>query len=117
MSESRHKIWERHFDGIGDELLRLSVACDLRLREPGVIDRVLANDETVCGIRNPIGFHKLHLLVKAMYDSLEKSVGRIGPEETRLITDALTERLERLRAIGEGRAEGPAATDADTTGH
>jgi hypothetical protein len=103
MSESRHKAWERHFDGIGDELLRLAVACDVRLREPGVIDRILANDASVCGLSNPVGFHKLHLLVQALYDSLGKSLGRIGPEETRLITDALTARLERLRAIGEGR--------------
>ncbi|MBL8225197.1 MAG: hypothetical protein JNM50_07705 [Chromatiales bacterium] len=108
MSESRHKVWERHFDGIGEELLRLAIACDLRLKEPGVIDRILANDETVCGIRNPVGFHKLHLLVKATYDSLEKALGRIGPEETREITDALTARIEHLRAIGEGRASGPA---------
>jgi hypothetical protein len=116
MSESRHKTWERHFDGIGEELLRLAIACDLRLRDPGVIDRILANDDTVCGIRNPIGFHKLHLLVKAMYDSIEKSLGRIGPEETRLITDALTERLERLRAIGEGRTEGAAESGSGTPG-
>jgi hypothetical protein len=114
MSESRHKTWERHFDGIGQELLHLAAACDLRLREPDVIDRILSNDETVCGIRNPVGFHKLHLLVQALYDSLGKSVGRIGPEETRLITDALTARLDHLRAIGEGRAEGPADADIPT---
>jgi hypothetical protein len=111
MTESRHTAWVRHFDGIGDELVRLAVACDLRLREPGVIERILANDETVCGRRNAIGFHKLHLLVKAMYHSVEKSIGRLGPEDTRLITDALTARLERQRAIGDGRSPDPAPDD------
>jgi hypothetical protein len=100
MTEYRHTPWVRHLDSIGDELMRLSIACDVRLRDPGVIDRILANDETVCGTRNPIGFQKLQNLLKATFDSINKSVGRIGPEETKQITDAIIERLDRTRAIG-----------------
>ena len=100
MTASRHTPWVRHFDAIGEELMRLSVACNVRLRDPGVIDRILQNDETVCGTKNPIGFRKLHNLLKATYDSINKSVDRIGAEETKLITDALIERLDHIRAIG-----------------
>lgn len=103
MTESKHTPWVRHLDAIGDELLRLSIACDLRLRDPGVVDRILANDETVCGTRNPLGFQKLQHLLKATFDSINKSVGRIGPDETKQIIDAITERLDSRRSVGGTR--------------
>jgi len=104
MTESKQTPWVRHLDAIGDELMRLSIACDLRLREPGVIDRILKNDETVCGTKNPIGFRKLHSLVEATFSSVNKAVDRIGPEETRLITDAIMERLDKRRALGGSKS-------------
>jgi hypothetical protein len=100
MTESTQKPWVRHLDAIGDELMRLSIACNLRLRDPGVIDRILKNDETVCGTKNSIGFRKLHSLVEATFSSVNKAVDRIGPEETKLITDAIIERLDHRRALG-----------------
>ena len=100
MTKSKHTPWVRHLDAVGDELMRLSIACDLRLREPGVIDRILRNDETVCGTKNPIGFRKLHSLVKATFSSVNKAIDRIGPEETKLITAAIIERLDQRRALG-----------------
>jgi hypothetical protein len=100
MTESKHTPWVRHLDGIADELMRLSIACDLRLRDPGVVERILKNDETVCGTRNPVGFQKLQHLLKATFDSVNKSIGRIGPDETQQIINAITERLDRARAIG-----------------
>lgn len=100
MPESKHTPWIRHLDGIADELMRLSIACDLRLKDPGVVERILRNDETVCGTRNPVGFQKLQHLLKATFDSVNKSITRIGPEETQQIIAAITERLDRTRAIG-----------------
>ncbi|MEQ1800894.1 MAG: hypothetical protein ABL989_03160 [Gammaproteobacteria bacterium] len=100
MTTSKHTPWVRHLDAIGDELMRLSIACDVRLREPGVVDRILSGDETVCGTKNAIGFQKLQSLIKATFSSVNKSVNRIGLEETQLITQAIIERLDRTRAIG-----------------
>ena len=100
MTESKHTPWVRYLDDVSSELLRLSIACDLRLRDPGVVERILKNDETVCGVNNPIGFQKLQHLLKFTIDSINKSVGRIGPDETKQIIDAITERLDRTRAIG-----------------
>ena len=104
MTESKQTPWVRHLDAIGDELMRLSIACDLRLRDPGVIDRILKNDETVCGTKNSIGFRKLHNLVEATFSSVNKAVDRIGPEETKLITDAIMERLDKRRALGGSKS-------------
>ena len=105
MTTTKHPAWSRHLDAIGEELLRLSIACNVRLREPGVIDRILKNDESVCGTSNPIGFRKLRALVMATYSSVNKAIDRIGPDEVKVITDGIIEHVDRLRA---GGAAGPA---------
>jgi hypothetical protein len=112
MADAKHPAWARHLDSIADELLRLSTACDVRLRDPGVIERILHNDETVCGTKNPIGFRKLHSLVLATFSSLNKAIDRIGPEETKIIIDGIRERVGRLQAAGRGSP--PAGTRSDT---
>ena len=100
MSDTKHAAWQRHLAGIANELLRLSIACDVRLRDPGVIDRILRDDATVCGRKNPEAFRKLRNLVMATYDSLGKSIDRIGPEDTKMIRDAITARIAELRDSG-----------------
>lgn len=107
MAESKNPAWQRHLDAIGEELLHLSIACDVRLRDPGVVERIIRNDETVCGTKNPLGFRKLRALVMATFNSLNKAIDRIGPEEVKLITDGIVERVDSLRALGGARG-GPA---------
>ena len=100
MENDLNPQWERHFEGIADELLSLAIACNVRLREPGVIERVLKNDLTVCGRKNEEGFRKLRSLLIAFYDSVGKAAERIGPEDTRKIIEAITEQKKRLRDSG-----------------
>jgi len=95
--EDLNPQWERHFEGIGDELLHLSISCDVRLWEPGVVDRILKNDLSVCGRANEQSFRNMHNLLVAYYNSIGKAVERIGPTETRKIIDALSERMKELR--------------------
>ena len=97
MVQESNPQWTRHLQGIADELLHLAVACDLRLRDPGVIERVLKGDETVCGRSNEIGFQKLRKLLMATYDSLGKAIDRIGPDETRKIAEAIKAELAARR--------------------
>ena len=100
MENDLNPQWERHFEGIADELLSLAIACNVRLREPNVIERVLKNDLTVCGRKNEEGFRKLRSLLIAFYDSVGKAAERIGPEDTREIIEAITEQKKRLRDSG-----------------
>ena len=102
MTKTKHSAWQRHLDAIGEELLHLSIACDVQLRDPNVIDRILKNDETVCGTRNPIGFHKLRNLIMATFNSLNKAIDRIGPDEVKMITDDIRDWADRRRALGKG---------------
>ena len=100
MTEIKNAAWLRHLDTIGDELLRLTTVCGVDLRQPGVVERIVKNDETVCTKRNSIGFRKLRELVMATFNSLNKAVDRIGPEETAAMVEAIMERLDRRREVG-----------------
>ena len=104
MTVIKNTAWKRHLDAIGEELLHLSIACNVDLRDPNVIDRILKNDETVCGTRNPIGFHKLRNLIMATFNSLNKAMDRIGPEEVKMITEGIMEWNDKRRALGKGAA-------------
>ena len=110
MTEVKNAAWARHLDTIGDELLRLTTICGVDLREPGVLDRVVKNDETVCTKKNPIGFRKLRELVIATFNSLNKAQDRIGPEDTRMLVDAIRERLDKRRELGGTAPKGSSKT-------
>ena len=100
MTDDLNPQWERHFESIADELLNLAIACNVRLREPGAIERVLRNDITVCGRINKDSFSKMRSVLIAFYNSVGKAVDRIGPEDTKKIIDAITERKMTLRDSG-----------------
>ncbi len=110
MTNKANPQWTRHLEGIADELLHLAVACDVRLRKPGVVERIMKGDMSVCGRKNKIGFEKLRKLLMATYDSLGKAVDRIGPEETRKIRDAIAAHMDKRRD-GLGAAGGDSDQD------
>ena len=99
MANDVNPQWSRHLESIVDELSHLAIACDVKLRDPGVVERIIKNDETVCGHKNEHGFRKLRALVMATYDSLGKAIDRIGPEETKKITSAIAAAMEDRRNI------------------
>ena len=59
--------WAKNLDDVDNEIARLSIACNVRILDPGVIERVLNNDASVCGSRNPAGFEKLRTALKMHY--------------------------------------------------
>ena len=48
--------WAKKFDDIDRELAQLATICKVPLLDPGVIERVLKNDASVCGAPNPTVF-------------------------------------------------------------
>jgi hypothetical protein len=89
------RFQKSQLDAVDEEIARLSYLCDIRLLEPGNIERVIAGDESVCGKANPIAFKKLHNLAKVHYMLTEQTLKSLGPEET---TKKLAEIRTRLQA-------------------
>lgn len=100
MTTSQHTAWSRHLDGTADELVRLTAICEVDLRTPGTIERVLQGDASVCGKKNEIAFGKLQRLLAATYASLNKAIDRLGPDEVKAITNEIVARIDQHRAAG-----------------
>lgn len=109
---TEHTAWKRHLDGFADEIMRLTAVCDVDLRVPGNIERVLQGDRSVCHQKNPAAFDKLQKVLGMTYQSLNKAVGRIGPEETRALTEEIIARVDQHRAAG-GRKPGHGGSPFD----
>lgn len=109
---TEHTAWKRHLDAYADEIMRLTAVCDVDLRVPGNIERVLQGDQTVCRQKNPVAFEKLQHVLGMTYRSLNKVVDRLGPEETRAITDEIIARVDEHRAAG-GQKPGHSGSPLD----
>jgi hypothetical protein len=97
---TKHTAWSRHLDGLADEIVRLTAICDVDLRAPGAIQRVLDGDQSVCRQKNAIAFEKLQKVLGMTYQSLNKAIGRVGPEDAKAIVDEIIARVDRHRAAG-----------------
>ena len=98
--------WGKNLDDVAREVARLSIACNVRILDPGVIERVLNDDASVCGSRNPAGFEKLRTALKMHYHIRSQTAGSMGEAQTAQI---VAEIVERLRArIGDRLGGSPA---------
>jgi hypothetical protein len=87
-------------DAVDDGIARLSFLCDIRLLEPGNIERVIAGDGTVCGRANPIGFKALHNLAKVHYMLAGKAPQSLGVEEPARKPAEIRARLQTRYNLG-----------------
>jgi hypothetical protein len=97
-------FWGRQIDDVMSEIARQAAICKVRLLDPGVIEAVVSNNESVCGSSNPRSFKKLRELLMMGFVMRENSVEKMGPLETEALITNIRERLqERLG----GRLGGP----------
>jgi hypothetical protein len=76
-----HQRVLRHLEGIDLEIAQMAIMCDVPLLNPGVIERVLSNDSTVCGKDKPKAFEKLRALLVMHYVVRDRVVDRLGQQE------------------------------------
>ena len=94
-------VWhERQLGTVDTEIARLAAICDIRMLDPGVIERVISGDESVCGRSSEKAFKQLRSLVGLHYSLTAESIESIGPEESRKILDRIREHLGRRYDIG-----------------
>jgi hypothetical protein len=87
--------WESNFEELDGEIARLAMLCEIRILEPGAIQRVLQKDASVCGTDNPIAFAKLRGLLMMHLAIREKSVDVFGPATTARVEDYVIDRLKQ----------------------
>jgi hypothetical protein len=97
--------WAKSLDDVDREIARLATICNVRILDAGVIERVLKNDDSVCGSKNAIGFGKLRQTLMMHYHVRDRAVGVLGEAQTRALVATIVESLrERIgeRLGGEG---------------
>ena len=101
----RTKRWGRHVDAIMVEIARQALICKVRLLDPGVIEAVIADDDSVCGARNPIAFRKLRDVLRMGFVVRGKAFEQLGAVEA---DELVTSVRELLRERMGDRLGGPA---------
>ncbi|MBL8540023.1 MAG: hypothetical protein JNK68_06585 [Betaproteobacteria bacterium] len=100
--------WADNLDELDREIARLAALCKMRILDPGIIDRVLKKDASVCGTDNPAAFAKLRELLMMHLAIRNKSANAVGQAQTAAIEAYIIDRLRKtFPELGEG--EGPPA--------
>lgn len=76
---------------------RLCIACDIKMLEPDIGERVLKGDQSVCGRKNPAAFEKLRTHLMAYCHVEERAVKRLGTDDVRPMLDEVRASIARLR--------------------
>ena len=87
--------WAENLEQIDREIARLATLCRVRILEPGVIERVLRKDASVCATSNEIAFAKLHDMVMFYFAVRQMSADAVGQAQTAHIEYYVIERLKK----------------------
>jgi len=100
LTEFKHTYWGRQIDSIARELSRLAIACDIELGKPGLAERILKNDESVCGRKNPKAFRQIRQHLMALFSVEVGAIERLGPKDTKDILDQVRSAIVAIRRAG-----------------
>ena len=100
MSKHKHPHFGRQITGLAQELSRLAIACDIDLGRDGLAERVLKNDESVCGRKNPEAFQLARKHLMALFSVEEGAIDRLGASETKEMLDKVRAAITELRIAG-----------------
>lgn len=87
------KTWTHQFDDVMHEIVREAAICDAKLLNPGVIEAVLQNNDSVCGHQNPRAFKKLRDLLMLGFIMRGKAYEKLGALEAEELIASIRERL------------------------
>lgn len=87
--------WLMNLDEVDREIARLATLCRVRILEPGVIERVLHKDASVCGSSNALAFKKLRDMLMLHFAIREKTADAVGQAQTAEIERYVIERLKK----------------------
>lgn len=82
------------FEEIDREIARLALLCQASILMPGVIERVLRRDVTVCGVENPAAFQKLRELLMLHFGLWDRAAQELGAAQASRIEQYAIERLK-----------------------
>ena len=107
MDKYKHTFWARQIDALAHELSKQAIICDIELGKPGLAERILKNDDTVCGRKNPKVFRQMRQHLVALFSLEAAAVERLGTEDTKEILDAVRAAVIAIRKAGSASHSRP----------
>ncbi|HET9025547.1 MAG TPA: hypothetical protein VFN64_13310 [Burkholderiaceae bacterium] len=87
--------WSHSLSEVDKEVARLATICYVPLLDPGVVERVLANDASVCGTSNALAFEKLRNVLMMHYAVRTRAAEQIGQAGTNALVMQIVEELKQ----------------------
>jgi hypothetical protein len=88
-------FWSHSLTEVDREVARLASICNVRLLDPGVVERVLGNDAGVCGTSNPLAFEKLRNVLMMHYAVRGRAAESIGQSQASALVANIVEELRK----------------------
>lgn len=82
------------FGEVDREIARLALLCDAPILRPGVIERLLQDDASVCGADNRTAFRKLRGMLMFHFWLWDQAARELGPRWASQIEQCAIERLK-----------------------
>jgi uridine phosphorylase len=98
-SEFQITWWAKSLNELDREIARLATICNVRILDAGVIERVLKNDQSVCGTNNPVAFDKLRSTLMMHFRVRDQAVSSLGHAQTMKLVESIVAKLRER--IGE----------------
>ena len=99
--ESKFKSLKVQTSAIAREISMLAIACDIDLEQDQLAQRVLRNDATVCGRKNPQAFEKLRHHLMAFFPMKKKAIDGLSARHVRDTLDEVRAEIRALRDAGK----------------
>lgn len=91
------KTWTHQIDDVMHEIVREAAICEVRLLDPGVIEAVLQNNDSVCGHQNQRAFKKLREMLMMGFIMRGKAYEKLGTLEADELIGVIRNKLrERM---------------------
>jgi len=91
----------RQFEDIDREIARLAILCKVSIMREETLNRIIHDDQSVCGANNPIAFKKLRDLLMLHYGIRERAYETLGAAEAQAIINLVVSRIkERFDKLG-----------------
>ena len=102
MTKQSDERVSRQIHAMAAELSKLAIACDIKMFEPGVAERILRDDDSVCGRKNPDAFRQMRKHLMVLFPLQRDAVDEIGAVETKAIMTQVRAAVNELRGASRG---------------
>ena len=85
----------------------MTIACNIALDQQDLWERILRNDNSVCGRRNDEAFQQIRQHLMALFPLQERAIADIGTKATEEVLDEVRAAITKLRLAGSPSASLP----------